>query len=284
MGVVIKGINKLDANWFKAINISEDKNTGEYQVYVFNEDFLQGGNRIGISFSEQIKDMAAEEKIISIINMYLKDTKINAITAPISSGHRSGKWVNVYGNNGTKILRLQLFNSNFAEIFRKIQTKYFNDRYEFFWRDDVKKIKLSLDSKKSAYNVYPIECEDCKRDIICSEDKDAIPTCETYVDYSIKVDKEMGIILAEKLFLTELLNYKFSQIGEEVQVKDITIGREDSLNTRFHSHIIRCGDFELTFPHKEIFMFIFGIVNDYNRELYEAKMNEKKRQLKMEEF
>lgn len=280
MEVVIKGLKKLDSNWFEAINISEDKKNSEYLIRVFNEDFLQNGNNVGISFSEQIKEMGAEEKIIEVINRYLKDTKINAITAPMYSGHRSGKWVNIYGNNGTKILRLQLFNSMFAEIFKKIQMKYFNDRYEFFWRDDVKKIKLSLDSKKSAYDVYPIECEDCKRDIICSEDRDAIPTCETYVDYSVKVDNGKGLMLAEKQFISELLNYKFLQVGQEVQIQSFMLGKTDKIDR----YIVRCGDFEISFLNRDVFGFIFDIIDSYNNELNEIKINEKKRQLKMEGF
>lgn len=284
MGVSIKGIKRLNANSFEQINISEEEGKNEYLVRVFDGSVSPNGSCVGVSFSEQIKGMSSEEKVIEVIQRYLDNFKINGVTSLVSSGHRKGRWIHVYGANGSRILRLQLFNSKFDEIFKIISNKYFNDRYDLFWNDDIKKIKLSLSTKKSSYSVYPIECEECERDVICSEDKDANPTCETYVNYTVKVDKNDGLFLAEKLFITELLNHKFGQVGEEVQVKNITIGRTDSLNTRFHSHIIRCGDFELSFPHKDAFMFIFGIVNTYNNELFEIKMNEKKRQLKMEEF
>lgn len=284
MVVVIKGLKKLNANVFEDINISEDKEKNEYLVRVFGGNNFKNSILVGNKFSEQVKGMCCEERVIEVIQRYLENVKINGVTSLIGSAHRKGKWIYVYGNNGSKILRLQLFNDKFGEVFRLINNKYINDRYDLFWNDDVKKIKLSISTKKSSYTVLPIECEDCDRDIKCFDDVDAIRTCETYVDYTVKIFQKEGISLTEKLFITELLNYKFGQVGEEVLVKNITIGPEDSLNRRFHSHIIRCGDFELSFPHREEFMFIFDIVNNYNNELFEIKMNEKKRQLKMEGF
>ena len=59
---------------------------------------------------------------------------------------------------------------------------------------------------------------------------------------------------------------------------------DNSLNRKFSKHIIKCGDFELEFSHQDELMFIFGIVNEYNRELFEINKNIKKRQLKMEGF
>lgn len=280
MVVKIKGIEKLNSNWFEEIMISEDTKNCTYYVRVLNNCFKFDGEKFNTSFSDYVKGLESEEAIIEIIERYLENVKVNGLTTLLNCRRERGKWVYIYGNNSFKVLRTQMFNVKFKEIFQKIKNKYLNDRYEFFWSDDIKKIKLSLDSKKSCYNVYPIECEDCDRTIICSEDKDAIPTCETYVDYSVKVDKEKGLPLFEKKFITELLNYKFSQACEEIQVKSFNLGKTDKIDR----YIVSCGDFEISFLNREVFMFILDMVNDYNNELYEIKKNEKKRQLKMEGF
>ena len=282
MRVNIKGIRKLDANYFEQINISEDTKKEQYSVVVYGERDLLSCNIVGIKFSDQIRGMSSYERIVEIIQRYLENVKINSISNPIGSAHRKGKWIYIKGNNGNKVLRLQLFNSRFDKMLKMIDNKYLNDRYDYFWNNDIKKMNLVLDSKKSSYDVYPIECDNCKDRVECLDNKDSNYACDTYINCSVKTDKETGIFFAERIFLTEYLNYRLWQIGEEAFVKTNSVGKEDSLNRYISSHIIRCGDFELSFPHKEEFMFIFGIVNDYNNQLFEIKMNEKKRQLKME--
>lgn len=278
MRVNIKGIRKLDANYFEQINIAEDIKKQQYSVVVYGEKNLLKGNCVGVKFSNQIKGMGSEDRVMEIIQRYLENFKINSI----SNSYRKGEWIYIKGNNGNKVLRLQLFNSRFEEIFKIINNKYLNDRYDYFWNNDVKKIDLVLDTKNTSYNVYPIECDNCKDRVECLDDKDSSFICDTYVRCSIKNDKSTGIFLADRVFLTEYLNYRLWQIGEEAFVKTYSTGTENSLNRYISGHIIRCGDFELSFPHREEFMFIFGIVNDYNNQLFEIKMNEKKRQLKME--
>ena len=280
MSVGINGVSRLNANDYREINIKQ-MNTDDYRVDVI-------GDRIGkvnSDFSNNLKGMSNEDKIVAIIERYLDNFKINGITTElIELSYKDGKWLVVYGNNSNRILRLQLFNSKFEEIIKKINDKYLNDRYDFFWNNDIKKMRLVLDTKKSSYNVYPIECDDCNDRVECLDNRDSNFICDTYVNCSVNTDKENGASNFEKVFLTEYLNYRFWQIGEEVKVKTNSIGNDNSLNKYIISHIIRCGDFELSFSHKEEFMFIFSIVNNYNNELFEIKNSEKKRQLKMEGF
>lgn len=280
MSVGINGVSRLNANDYREINIKQ-MNTDDYRVDVI-------GDRIGkvnSDFYKNLKGMSNEDKIVTIIERYLDNFKINGITTElIELSYKDGKWLVVYGNNSNRKLRLQLFDSKFEEIFKIINDKYLNDRYDFFWNNDIKKMRLVLDTKKSSYNVYPIECDDCNDRVECLDNRDSNFTCDTYVNFSVNTDKENGVSNFEKVFLIEYLNYRFWQIGEEVKVKTNSIGNDNSLNRYISSHIIRCGDFELFFPHKEEFMFIFSIVNNYNNELFEIKNNEKKRQLKMEGF
>ena len=278
MRVDIKGITKLNANYFEQINIIEDTKKEQYSVVVYGEKNLLKGNTVGVKFSEQIKGMGSEDRVMEIIQRFLENVKINSI----SNSYRKNEWVYVKGNNGNKILKLQLIDSKFKEIFKIINDKYLNDRYDYFWNNDIKKLNLVLDTKKTSYNVNPIECEYCYNRVECLDNKKTNFTCDTYVDYSIRTDRDTGIFMFEKIFITEYLNYRLWQIGEEAFIKTNSIGSDYSFNRYISSHIIRCGDFELSFPHREEFMFIFGIVNDYNNELFKIKHNEKSRQLKME--
>ena len=87
-------------------------------------------------------------------------------------------------------------------------------------------------------------------------------------------------MLAEKQFISELLNYKFLQVGQEVQIQSFMLGKTDKIDR----YIVRCGDFEISFLNRDVFGFIFDIIDSYNNELNEIKINEKKKQLKMEGF
>ena len=247
MSVGINGVSRLNANDYREINIKQ-MNTDDYRVDVI-------GDRIGkvnSDFFKNLKVMSNEDKIVTIIERYLDNFKINGITTElIELSYKDGKWLVVYGNNSNRILRLQLFNSKFEEIIKKINDKYLNDRYDFFWNNDIKKMRLVLDTKKSSYNVYPIECDDCNDRVECLDNRDSNFICDTYVNCSVNTDKENGASNFEKVFLTEYLNYRFWQIGEEVKVKTNSIGNDNSLNKYISSHIIKCGDFELSFPHKE---------------------------------
>lgn len=280
MRVNIKGKKKLDANYFERIDISEESKKEQYSVVVYGNKNLFKVNNVGIKFSEQIKGMGSEERVMEIIQRYLENVKINSI----GNFYRKNEWINIKGNNGNKILKLHLLNSKFDEILKIINNKYLNDRYEYFWNNNINKLNLVLDSKKSSYSVYPIECDNCNYRAECLDNRDNNFTCDTYVNYSVKTDKDTGVFMFERIFLTEYLNYRLWQIGDEAVVKNNSIERDNSLNKYISSYIIKCGDFELYFPHNEEFMFIFDIIDNYNNQLLEIRSNEIKRQLKMEGF
>ena len=124
MSVGINGVSRLNANDYREINIKQ-MNTDDYRVGVI-------GDRIGkvnSDFFKNLKVMSNEDKIVTIVERYLDNFKINGITTElIELSYKDGKWLVVYGNNSNRILRLQLFNSKFEEIVKKINDKYLNDK------------------------------------------------------------------------------------------------------------------------------------------------------------
>jgi len=277
MSVRIEGVKNLNANNFNEIVVLQN-DENDYIVKVLGNKI----NTVNNKFSMEIKDMSDEDKIVAIIQRYLDNFKINSVNAPIFLSDRDGKWI-VIGGFGNNVLKLRLFGSKFNNIFNIIRDKYLNDRYDYFWNEDINSVKLRLDSDCSSYNVGFVDCDDCKNEEPCYISEDNL--CESYVELAMKTDRNgNGVVDFEKDFIKEFLYHKFSQIGEEVKVMGVFLEFTDSHNRILKSHIVQCGDFKLYFPHKDEFMFILGIVNDYNNELFKVNNDIKKRQLIMEEF
>ena len=276
MSVGIDGISKLNVNNFREITIKQIDND-DYMVDVVGDNV----GKVNSDFSKNLRGMSNEEKIIAIIERYLDNFKINGITNLVKLSHKDGFWVVVYGNDCECVLRLQLFNKYFSDIFNEIRNKYFNDRYNFFWNTDNNVFRLRISTDCSRYGIHYIDCDQCDRDIECDYDS---YECSKYVDINMMLDKDGNVVNFDKEFIKEFLLYKFNLYNEEVRVIDIKFEWDNSFNPKIDKHIIRCGDFEIVIPHNEELMFILDIVNEYNRELFEINDNVKKRQLKMEGF
>ena len=277
MSVGINGISKLSTNNFDEINIRQD-GKWDYIIDVIGDNV----SRCSDDFIKELKSMlTSEDKVLAIIERFLENYKIDGITKPMEIKYKDGEWVVVYGNNGNNVLRLQLFNSYFDEVFGKIMTKYLNDRYSFCWNTDINKFRITTDECWSRYGVHLVDCCECSIEDKCDYSKDG--QCDEYGQLYL-FSKDGMIKDFEIEFIKEFLNYRFDLYNEEVKVINIMTEYDNSLNRRFNKHIIRCGDFSLEFPHREEFMFIFGIVNDYNSELFKINNDVKKRQLKMEGF
>lgn len=276
MSVGIDGISKLNVNNFREITIKQIDND-DYRVDVVGDNV----GKVNSDFSKNLRGMSNEEKIIAIIERYLDNFKINGITNLVKLSHKDGFWVVVYGNDCECVLRLQLFNKYFSDIFNEIRNKYFNDRYNFFWNIDNNSFVLSVSTYWSRYGIDFIECDECDKEIECDYNN---YKCSEYVNINVMLDKDGNVVNFDKKFIKEFLLYKFNLYNEEVRVIDIKFEWDNSFNPKIDKHIIRCGDFEIVIPHNEELMFILDIVNEYNRELFEINDNVKKRQLKMEGF
>ena len=275
MSVGINGIKRLNANNFNEITIRQ-VDTNDYNVEVIGDEVKKTNTK----FNDEIKDMSNEDKIVAIIERYLNNLKINGITSLIELSYKDGMWLLVYGNNGNSVLRLQLFNSYFEKV--KIKGKYLNDRYDFCWNSEINSFRLSTSSSCSRYDTCLIDCDECEEEAIC--DYSSCFECKKYVNLTLKLDEDWEVLNFEKKFIKEFLIYKFDLVGEEVKVKNVMSEYSNSLNRSFKGHIIKCGEFRMFIPHCEELMFIFGIVNDYNNELFKRNNDVKKRQLKMEGF
>jgi len=276
MSVGINGISRLNTNDFREITIKQ-VDTDDYMVDVIGDKV----GKVSGDFSENLKGMSNEDKIIAIIERYLDNFKINGITKPIELSFRDGEWVVIYGNNSNCVLRLQLFNKYFSKIFDKIKNKYLNNRYNFFWNGEINFVRLGIDTDRSMYGIHSIDCDECDREIECDyENYD----CAEYVYVDLKLGNDGNVVNFDKEFIKEFLYYKFNLYKEDVKVIDIRYEWDNSFNPRIYKHIIRCGDFEIEIPHVDKLMFILDIVNEYNRELFVINDNIKKRQLKMEGF
>ena len=138
MSVAIDGISRLNANDFREITIKQIDNN-DYKVDVIGDNV----GKVSSNFSKNLREMSNDEKIIAIIERYLDIFKINGITKPIELSHRDGLWVVIYGNDCDSVLRLQLFDKYFSDIFNKIKNRYLNDRHNFFWYTDNNSFRLS---------------------------------------------------------------------------------------------------------------------------------------------
>lgn len=276
MSVGINGICRLNANDYREINIKQE-DIDDYRVDVV-------GDRIGKfnrDFSNSLRGMSNNEKIEIIIDRYLDSFKIYGITKLIELTYKDGLWVVVYGNDCDRILKLQLFDKCFNDIFYKIKNKYLNDRYSFFWNNANDLFKLDISNDCSRYGIDFIECDECDKEIECDYEN---YECNKYVNINVMLDKDGNVVDFDKEFIKEFLLYRFNLYCDEVEILDIKYDWDNSFNPKVKEHIIKCGDFELIFLHKDELMFILDIVNEYNRELFEINNNIKKRQLKMEGF
>ena len=104
----------------------------------------------------------------------------------------------VYGNNGNSVLRLQLFNSYFDKVFSKIKTKYLNDRYSFCWNDNIKSVRLSVDSDWSRYGIHLVDCDECKVEAECDYSN---MECDKYMQLYLKLGTDRNVVAFEKKFI-----------------------------------------------------------------------------------
>lgn len=276
MSVGINGISRLNANDYREINIMQ-MDTDDYRVDVIGDNV----GKVNSDFSKKLKGMSNNEKIVAIIERYLDNFKIYCITKPIELSYKDGLWVVIYGNDCECVLRLQLFDKYFNDIFNKIKNKYLNDRYNFFWNNNNNPFRIGISNDRSRYGIHSIDCDECDREIECDY---VNYYCAEYNYIDLKLGKDGNVVNFDREFIKEFLYYRFDLYNEEIKVLDIKYEWDKSFNPRIKKHIIRCGDFELMFPHCEELMFILDIVNDYNNELFKINDNIKKRQLKMEEF
>lgn len=282
MSVKILTKERLNANNYNKMIIREvDCN---YIVNVSGERLTDQYTSLSYKISDNFRKMEDEEKIICIVDTFLRDTIVSSIdTGVFYSGCRE-QFIMVFG---TRKLYLYLENSKLLRtIVKMIKDKYNMDRYKYCNNNSSDNLyEISLNSKGASYGRKCISCENCAG---CMEDDD---TCPSYIQFKLMYVKGR-IAVFDKNFIDRFIYEKLWEYGSVASITeethDIMVGGITKIGKCIDSYNIICGDLVIkfnctTFSKKYVFELISGIVNRYNSELKEVNKY-KKRQLKMEGF
>ena len=252
----------MGLNGIKKIYVDDDIHILIQENERIDISIVDGNNNVVESdYFNKFIGFSDDDKIILVIQRFLMDFKIYGFKKilPIIKG--SGQESIVYGNNGNNQLRMRLYNPKYRVLSNIIREKFREDRYNYFWNSDIKNIVIDSSRDMSKYE----KNGDC-------------------INLFLRTDRNNNVIMDEKIFLTEFLNYKFEELGKEIKIRGIFEESSHSFNRKLIGHIIECGDMKITFPNRYEFSFIYSIVNNYNEKLFQIKREEKKRQLKLEGF
>lgn len=271
MDVNISKINMLDSFDFDEITITEiSKDYFEILVSVNKKVFRDE------IFNDEFDGLSSLDKVVAIIQKFLNSFKISGVTKFLVLYYNNGKYPSIYAQNGNKQLHLKLINSQFRCISKTIMNKYFNDRYDFLFNNNINLLQLQSDDFISKYESVALDCIE-HLEQIDGFDLDDINEC---IKYTMMTDADGNIAISEREFIKEFLYYKFWQFGEIIQIFDI----RDKRYNNYVERVIKCGDMIVKFPNSFEFSFLGNIVKEYNEELLEIRQNENIRQLKMEGF
>lgn len=280
MSVKIDGIEKLEVNYYDKIEIYEDS-LNEINVSVIGDLLHTKSKKLAYEF----EGMDERGILLSIVQKYLNNFEINRITTfgELSNSFLYG--LSIEGCNSEKKMNLQISKPKYRNIYNMTMIKYLQDRYNLCWNEDVKKIIISFNSIESGYNRCITDCNECKYGNVCYKNNDR--ECEPYISLTLKTNRDGKIADFEKKFIKDYLYYMFGKYDKKIRIHNIY--RETSfIGTPIISeYILECEDMRVIIPYDSSMMYIFNIVDEYNKELMKFKIeNEKmlKRQLKMEEF
>lgn len=254
MSVIFSGVKKLDLNNYKELTIKEDNDD-------FILEFMKEKIKIDmISLNIQsTSNIDSWNKVLEIVQSYLNSFKINEITSLLDK-----KMLLIYGNNKEKLLKLQLSNDKMMIIYNMILNKYLQDRYNYFWEDDIEKIKFNFDYNTSGY-----------------ENIDEI--FDIHDKISLKIDSSGQLLDYERKFVEDFLYNKLWQVGIKATYKYVF----DEDTGKFIGYNVKCGDIRIFTPFDEDklqCLFLLNIINNYNNQLDKINNDIKKRQLKLEGF
>lgn len=271
MSLQITGIKRLRANYYNKIMIRENPLEGCYVIDVSGDDSKMKSETVGNRFSDDFKNMSSEEKIREVINDYLSNTKICGLSDPITIAN-GGAYNRIYGNFGYKVMLLQLFNSKFNDISKRIKMKYYQDRFDFcYGNNGLRVYKIEASCYETSYD---IALEKLHR----NSEK------EEYYNVLRLRSKDFKILDSEKKFIKDFIINVFSKFNEEIITEEVYNTESGLPNGEVVGYVLRCGDVKIYFPKYEPLLFINVIVYNYNLQLRQAREESKKRQLKMEEF
>lgn len=272
MSVKLEGIKKLRANYYNKIIINQDQAYGNYSVSIKGEPIRYDTERVGERFGKTFSTKSDDDQIREIMEDYIDHTKICGYTDLIYlQGYGSDKRFNVvYGNFGYREMILRLFNQNFSDIFRKIQQKYYQDRFDFCYDEKgIKTFKISTNNCSSSYGIDYDKINPASQE------------CEFFKHIKLRTNNYI-LTDAERNFISQFVINIFSKFGEEIEVEKVYYAEYSYLQSKVIGYILKCGDVKMYIEKQDTLLPIIIDVANYNTRLKKEKEKCMKRQLKME--
>ena len=273
MSIKIEGIRKLRANFYDKIVINQDHAYGNYSVNVKGQKIDYATEIVGDRFTKEFNDKSEVEQIREIIEDYIENSKIYGVTDLIKlPGYREQKFNVVYGNFGHREMLLRLFNKEFGDVFKKIQQKFYQDRFDFCYEENgIKTFKIVTNRTGSFYGMdfdklhKGAKEEECFKCIYLRE-------------------KNFKVTDSEKKFIGDFVIDTFSKYGEKIQIERVYHREYSFLRDEVIGYMFKCGDVIIYIDKYEPLLFLLVMIGNYNLSLKYEKENCMKRQLRMEEF
>lgn len=282
MSVKVSSKEMLDSNAYNRIIIRGVK--GEYFVKV--SGYKKDDMFVSVSYklSDSFKRKGDNEKILSIIESFLANSKVKSIELEAYCAGCKGQFIKV---SGDRELLLQIDDALLlSDVLTIIKRKYDKDRYEYCINDGEQSYSVVLSKNVTSYGRVCISCENCEYH------GDCIPVCPGVTQF--RVWYEHGKIVSfDKKFLARFVYDKLWEQGVRASIveatHDIKVGGVTKIGEATDGYYIVSGNFEIlfncsTFSRAYVYDFCNSIVNRYNKELNKIDNSVKKRQLKMEGF
>ena len=258
MGVKVYRGYQIDGNCYDKMFILQDsKNKDDFVVSFSGSDSSLPFVPVSERVTSEIEDMEDVVKISRIVDSYLCGVKINELTFPSVDRCYS----EVLGSG--RDLRLSITNPRLKCVYTRITDKYIQDRWDFCVNNEsVNNIKIEFLENATYYEVGKV----------CFTDQE-------FIKFGLKGNKKVA--KTERSFIIRYLYDRFNKIDEEVFVFPVY----NSINSSdIDYYLFMCGDLRIYLSNDKRLLFLFDLVDEYNKEWNSIKEDTKKRQLKMEEF
>lgn len=257
MSIRINNIKYLNANNYKRIMIREEGGFYRIDITPFDDNFdtLPSSYKL----TDDIKQYNDEDKIMMIIDSFLRSSRINELKQNTFLDYYSGKFNIV---KGSRELDFRIFNSKVAEAIKNINKKYEQDRYNFCQLNkDVMNYEVTTSCNSTSYE--KIEFKE-----------------GSYIKFTL-VGEYGNLKKYEEEFLCEFINEKLYGVDEDAKIVCHNVYSPHNENYIYLGKYLECGDFRMRMNcNKKAEHIIYNIVDKYNEE----RNNAKKMQLKMEGF
>lgn len=284
MGIRISTRERLNSNFYNSMVIREVDNG--YFVKVTGYKSSNKYILTSIKFSDNLKGLNQDDKVICIVENFLENATISGIEVGTRFHGYSGTFIKI---SGSRCLYLQLLNNDIlTTIIEMVIEKYNRDRYKYIFENSTNMYSISLKEKESSYETRFILCEDCKD----NENDDFCEVCPKIINFNLMYSN-MKIVNFDNKFIERFVFDKLWEVGCPAIIientREVKLANNVIVGSYVSSYCINCGNLSIefnctTFSKDYVFNFCNDIVTRYNKESSERDNKVKKKQLKMEGF